>query len=210
MKLLNSTIAATALLLIIGCNKHEVVPAPTPKVDLYAHFKGNINTGEVEYTQNVDDYDCHSTKAKTILPAGGQSYAIYYSTIRSEQVTPYMKLGLGNLYYDATSSENPPLTQFNSFFNMNLIPPYTLNAVDGFMVEYRDGLGRIWNSVDTTNSLKTVTFSQIKQESDETGDYSKFKCNFECTVYRMVIPGDLASTDSLKITNGVFEGYYRR
>ena len=207
MKLSNIFLSFGAAAILFSCHKHEVVPAPTPKVDLYCHFIGKINNSEVEITQHVDDYNCESSKLKTILPFGGQSYAIYYSTIRSEQLTPYIKLGLGNLYYDASGSGEPPLTQFNSFFTSNTEPIYTMEAIDGFAVEYRDAQGRIWNSVDTMFAPQDVIFTNVVQESDASGDYSKFVCTFNCTVYHRY---DSVTVDALEFEDAVFTGWYRR
>ncbi len=209
MKYSKLLLICSGALLLFSCNKHEVVPAPVPKVDLYCHFEGKINNTFIELTQNVDGYDCVSTKLKTIQPSGSQSYAIYYSTMRSESYSPYVKLALGNLYYDATLSNDPPLAQFNQFFGglSNIDPPYTMDAQDGFMVEYRDAQGNIWNSVDTTNALpQDVHFTSVRQESDASGDYIKFICEFNCYVYRF----NGTTTDSLLIKDAHYEGWYRR
>ena len=45
------------IFLSTSCTKHEIIPAPTPKVDLLAHFEGIIGGQFIEYTENVDGYN---------------------------------------------------------------------------------------------------------------------------------------------------------
>ena len=55
---------------LVSCIKHEVIPAPTPQVDLGAHFIGVINNTQTEYTDNVLGYSNNSFKVKIIQPPG--------------------------------------------------------------------------------------------------------------------------------------------
>ena len=50
-----------------SCTKHEVIPAPTPQVDLKCSFRGDIGGAFVEYTENVDNYSCFPSISKQTL-----------------------------------------------------------------------------------------------------------------------------------------------
>jgi len=190
---------------LAGCPEHEIIPAPTPKVDLSAHFTGKINGTDTEITQNVEGYFLETTKAKIILPSPQPSSAVYYADFKSDQSLVSIKIALGSIQWDASLAGDPALTQFNDFFNATLTPSYSTAAAAGFEVTYRDGFGNVWTSKQA-DPPQNVLFSNIVQESDNLGDYSKFTCSFDCTLYRTVGP----DTFTLPIQNAVFKGWFER
>ena len=68
---------------LAGCPKHEIIPAPTPKVELESHFIGIVNGTQIELTQNVDGYYLDATKTKLIQPSPTPSTATYYANMKS-------------------------------------------------------------------------------------------------------------------------------
>ncbi len=203
-------------LLFSACIKHEVIPAPTPLVDLEAHFFGVINGTDKEYTDNVIGYANLSTKVKLIQPPGGVSTAVYYAEMSSSQVIPKIKIGIGSVNFDSGVASNPTLTLFNNFFPANDNPLYSDFGAAGFEVSWTDAGGREWLSTESSmHPTASVQFTGITQESDETGDYSKFICNFECLVYSLN-PDSLALTppvawiDSLLIQDAIYNGWFKR
>lgn len=190
---------------LAGCPKHEIIPAPTPKVALSGHFTGNINGTSIELTQNVTGYYVDANKAKVILPSPNLSSAVYYANFKSDQSLVSIQVSLGSIQWDASVSSDPGLTQFDTFFTTTLTPSYSAAAASGFEVIYRDGSGNIWTS-DPASTPQSVVFSGITQESDATGDYSKFTCTFDCIVYRTVG----LNTYSLPIQNAVYTGWFKR
>lgn len=199
---------------LAGCPKHEIIPAPTPKVELESSFIGTINGSQVELTQNVDGYYLDATKTKYILPSPTPSKAAYYANMKSSNGLVSIRVGLGSIDFDGSASSDPSLSVFNSFFSTNTTPVYSDQAVSGFEVVYRDGSGNVWTS-DETQSGQNVIFTGIVQESDGSGDYSKFTCTFNCTVYRDT--PDLSTPDpndfitlSLPIQNGILKGWFKR
>lgn len=198
---------------LAGCPKHEIIPAPTPEVELQSHLMGTINGTNVEFTQNVNGYGLDATKTKIILSSPQPSSAVYYSDMKSTESLVSVRIGLGSIQWDAAVSSDPTVGQFNSFFTnaANAQPPYSTNAATGFEVVYRDGSGNIWTS-DQSDTGNTCVFSNIVQESDGSGDYSKFKCTFSCTVHRLQInPSPAPPTPlSLQLSNMVFEGWFKR
>jgi hypothetical protein len=209
-------------LVLAACIKHEVIPAPTPQVDLYAHFFGVINNTDTEWTENVLGYANSSTKVKIVLPPGSTSTAVYYSTISSTQYTPRISIGLGSINFDSGVAADPTLIQFNAFFPPNNLPNYSNGGSNGFEVVYTanhtglSGGTREWRSSSASSYAdSSVAFTGIKQESDETGDYSKFICTFDCMVYSLhpdslllLVP--VLHVDSLIIKDAVYEGWFRR
>ncbi len=198
-----------------SCIEHEVIPPPEPKVDLYAHFYGVINGAPVELTENVLGYFNDCTTAKYILPPPDFSSAVYYSEMKSAQVATAVKIGMGSVNWDATIANEPTLNSFNGFFATNLFPNFSNDAIQGFEFTYRDGTGREWKSSETSVNFQDVEFTGVVQESDNTGDYSKFVCNFDCYVYSLH-PDSLAlnppviQLDSIKIEDAVYEGWFQR
>jgi len=198
---------------LAGCPKHEIIPAPTPKVELTGHLEGMINGTEVEFTQNVSGYAVEATKAKIILSPPNPSSAVYYAEMKSNESLVAVKIGMGSINWDASASaDGPALNQFNSFFTTpaNLEPLYSNGALSGFEVTYRDGSGNIWKSEETDPN--DVIFTNVIQESDGSGDYSKFKCTFSCIVRRdQINPSPLPPTPlQMPLDNIVFEGWFQR
>lgn len=210
MRTLKISLSAIVLLTLgfTSCIEHEVIPAPVPMVDLNCHFQGNINSTNVEFTENVNGYMCAGEKAKILLPPPNYSSAIYYSEILSAQSPVSIKLAMGSIMWDASTTEDPTLSQFNEFFTNNTTPNFSDQALAGFEVTYKDGAGVSWVSKENSVNVQDVIFSNISQESDSTGDYSKFKCSFECYVYHT--DGITLEEDSLRIHSALFEGWFKR
>lgn len=197
-------------LLIVGCIKPEIIPAPTQKVDLSSYFKGDINGTNIKWVQNIDDYDCYPTITKTTVQGTGQSSkAVYFAEMKSESVKGSIKIGLGSVLWNFDATENPTMKLFSEFMNLNTKPKYSKNASYGFEVQYKDKLGRIWLS-DSLTRGNSVQFIGVKQESDVDNDYSKFICRFNCKVYRKYIENLDTIRDSIEIKNAEFKGYYLR
>ena len=198
-----------------SCIEHEVIPPPEPKVDLYAHFYGEINGAPVELTENVLGYYNDCTTAKYILPPPQPSSAVYFAEMRSAQVATAVKVGMGSIGWDANVGAEPTLSSFNAFFQTNLFPNYSDDGLGGFEFTYTDGTGRVWSSSETSVNPQDVEFTGVVQESDNSGDYSKFICNFECYVYSLN-PDSLAQNppvvhlDSIRIQNATYEGWFQR
>jgi hypothetical protein len=212
MKKVIASFGALVLLALPSCIKHEVIPAPVPVVDLYSHFIGDFDGATIELTENVLGYINTSEKAKIILPPPSLSQGVYYSELSSSQVLTSIKVGLGSVYWDAAVEADPSLTTFNNFFIANDNPNYSDGGTDGFEVTYRDGSGYEWKSDQNSVHQQDVLFTSIVQDSDSTGDYSLFTCNFNCYVYRTYFdPGLMMDvTDSVKIENAVYQGWFRR
>ena len=122
----------------------------------------------------------------------------------SPQVATSIKVGLGSMVWDASLAADPGLTTFNTFFTDNDLPVYSTFGSSGFEVTYRDGFGSEWKSLDTSPNPQDVEFVNIKQESDSSGDYSLFTCNFNCYAYNFDF------SDSINIQNGIYQGWFKR
>lgn len=210
-------------LLIIGissfvlssCIEHEVIPPPEPTVDLYAHFYGEVNGAPIELTENVLGYYLDCTTAKYILPPPSVSSAVYYSEMTSPQVATSVRIGMGSVAWDSNVSAEPTLNSFNSFFQANDLPNYSDDGLAGFEFTYKDGTGRVWTSNEASTNIQTVEFTGIEQASDNSGDYSKFICNFECYVYSLnpdslALTPPVAHVDSIQVENATFQGWFQR
>jgi hypothetical protein len=200
-----------ALLSLSSCIDHEVIPAPTSSVSLTCNFNGTINSTDVELSKNVNGYYCYQSKAKLLLPPPDLSSATYYAAMVSNQTPVMVQIGIGSVLWDQSTTTDPTLSIFKSFFLTNLTPAYSNLGAAGFEVTYRDVNGTIWKSDALSPNTQNVQFSQIKQESDATGDYSKFVCDFNCYVYH-IDSTDTANPvlESLKFENAKFQGWFKR
>lgn len=204
--------------LIVSCIKHEVIPAPTPSADLYAHFIGTINNSQIELTRNVLGYENNSYKVKIIQPPGGNSKAVYYSEMASPSQVQSIAVGLGSLNFDSGVATDPPLAIFEPFFQLpyNENPNYSNDGANGFEVVYKDPTSRIWKSNElSTYAAANASFTGIQVESDATGDYSKFICTFDCYMYSLnpdslALAPPVAHIDSFLINDAVYTGWFKR
>lgn len=216
MKYITLTVAIAALFLTTpSCNKREIIPAPEVVVELENHFFGRIANTDVEFTQNVGGY-IGSSSADFIIEAAGIDKAVYYSTMSSDVTSRSITVGHGSIEYDSGTSSTPTLSLFNGFYGVNLEPDFFTNGINGFVVKYRDASNREWVSNSNHSYVnEDVSYSNIIQESDNTGDYSKFTVNFETYVYHTfeivdefgVITFEL---DSMLVTDAVYKGWYKR
>jgi len=213
--------------IFVSCIKHEVIPAPEPSVDLKSEFKGTIGGAYIELTENVNGYYGSTSIAKQT--AAGMTNAQYLFTMLSDDENPFVQVGMGSLSWsDPTGTTIPALSLFNNFFNKDgaamSSPVYSNNALSGFEVSYRDAYGDLWKSDEVNSSIQDVSFvyESISQESDNTGDYSKFTCNFATEVFHTysvidntVVPQTTPptmtdSTASILITDAQIKGYFKR
>lgn len=199
------------LLSVSSCIDHEVIPAPTSNVSLSCHFEGKINNTDVSLNENVNGYYCEQTKAKLLLPPPQMSSATYYAAITSNQTPVMVKIGMGSVLWDQSTTTDPTVAIFNNFFLTNLSPAYSNLGGAGFEVTYRDGNGIEWKSDALSPNVQNVAFSQVKQESDAIGDYSKFVCDFNCYVYHLDTTDPANPVlESLKFENAKFKGWFKR
>lgn len=205
-----------------SCIEHEVIPPPEPVAELHCSFEGLIGGAFIEYTENVNDYECFPSIAKQT--SNGITNAQYLFSMTSQSQIPYIQIAMGSLSWnDPTGTETPSLSLFNSFFTTNDTPMYSNGAMNGFEVTYRDIHGDLWKSdeADVTNTVEFVPGS-ITQESDKNGDYSRFTATFSCTVYHTYVVPDITvvpqtnpptmrdSIVSFLIEDAIFKGYFRR
>ncbi len=209
MKIFKTTLSFVAIaMLVFACNKREIIPAPIQKADLPIHFMGKIGNSDIELTENVNGY-AGSSDVDLNISAGGIDSAVYYSTFSSSTNSLSVTVGHGSIEFDNGASTTPTLSVFNNFYNNSLTPLFSINGVNGFTVTYRDAQGKIWQSNDAhAYPTESVEYINVSQESDNTGDYSKFTVKFSTYVYRFNIVTGVV--DSLLITDAVYKGWYKR
>lgn len=197
-------------ILIFSCNKREIIPAPERKVDLKNHFYGKINGVDVvELTQNVNGFR-GTSGVDLIINASTLDSAIYHSIFASTESLQGISVGHGSIVFDWNASDRPTLANFESFYlsGPNQNPVFAPGGLTGFTFTYTDGSGRNWRS----NANGLVAYSSMAIESDDSGDYAKFKVAFETevfhTYYDPVLQVDV--TESMLITDAVYTGWYKR
>ncbi|MCO5259808.1 MAG: hypothetical protein M9916_06660 [Crocinitomicaceae bacterium] len=194
---------------LFSCNKREIIPAPTPKVDLKNHFYGKINGTAVELTQNVNGYT-GASGVDLIINANALDSAIYHSIFSSSNSSQQVNIAHGCIVFDANASERPSVQTFESFYQsgLNLSPLFNANGLNGFSFSFTDGAGKEWKS----KTFGTANYTKMAIESDESGDYAKYKVEFETKVYNTHL--DVVTqnyvTDSMTVTDAVYTGWYKR
>lgn len=207
------TFLPIAFLLVIAtsCIEHEVIPPPVSTVNLNCSFSGYVNGTQIELTQNVNGYLGNTQNIIDVNPSPNPSFMVYMTEMLSPNQPLSLRLKLGACNWDAAANTEPTLTMFNNFHTNSAInlQDYADNVnAFGFEVTYTDNNSSVWVSRELYNVPNSVTFSNIKQQSDNTGDYSFFDCNFSCYVYRVnPISGLL---DSLQMQNGKYSGYFKK
>jgi len=200
-------------LILFSCTKHEVIPAPEYSINLDYSFTATIdNDPTVSFTSEDLEYNYQATQEKNLVNPPQLSSAIYYSNITSTSTSEAIQIGLGDIQWDQSTGEDPALSTFNTFFtsSSNAFPSFNDNCSPGFKVIYTDSLGSIYTSRADSTTFKSVKFSNIRQDTDATGDYSKFTCSFDCYVYYESGTTPQPGKDSLKIQMGKLKGYFKR
>lgn len=215
------TLGLIGTLMMSSCIKHEVIPAPEPEVDLDANFEGLIGGSFIEYTENVDGY--YGLSELATQSASGTSNAQYSFSMISASELSSIKISMGSLTWnDASGATIPALSLFNNFFQANNTPVYSNGALSGFEVTWRDASGIEWTS-DEASPLQDVTIDplSIVQESDASGDYSKFTMTFNCPVYHVYSVVDISvpptipatmrdSVATIQIDQASYRGWFQR
>ena len=213
MKYLSFFLSLSALVLIASCAKPEIIPEPDNSIDYRAHFIGNVNGSEIEFTENVEGMFCETEKlVDTIpnIPNSDSSFCVYFSQIKSRNATNKQSviIGLGWLELMPTISSTPALNQFEEFFEEynTTNPEFVTLAENGVMVSYIDETGKVWTSEDGVAG-ENFEFTAMEQVSDDTGDYLKFSAAFDCQLYWY----DTAMVQSsITIQGAEFDGVFKR
>lgn len=210
--------------LLSSCVKHEIIPAPEPRVDLKAHFQGNISGTYTEFTENIDGFAMEAGRDKQVNSTGF-SKAIYNSKIFSPQKNVSLTLLIGELQWDGSMSDDPNVIAFKKLFVNYPIPKFNIgaNAIvndssSTFDIRYKDVNGNIWKA--DPNYTNKVEFTYLSQESDKTGDYMKYIAKIDARMYRdwyEYVYSDLGViTDSTLqhaewlLTEGILRGWFKR
>lgn len=198
------------LALLSSCIKHEVIPAPVPRVDLPASFVASLNGEGYEIIKDVQGYKCKATQAKELLPTPQLSNLIYFSALQSDTKLDFIQIGVGRLKFNADQSLDPSLGVFTNYFLDNPEHDFSNGAHEGVEVIFRDSNGKIWISDEDDNAANSLEFITLKQESDEEGDYMKFTAKFNAILKLDVDENHEDYGTTLSISNAVFQGYFER
>jgi len=205
---LGFAIALASLLGLSSCIDHEVIPAPVPMVELNCHFYCVINGTPLELTENVLGYTGQADKNLILLPSPSYSSAVYTFELLTAQSFKSVKASLGSVFWDRGVSTDPTETQFDSFHNNSLTPAFSDGGSNGFEFMYRDPAGVEWFSKENSVNVQDVVFSNISQDTDTSGHYSLFTCNFDCYVYHQ--DAITLAWDSIPVQNAVLSGWFQK
>ncbi|MBU2018092.1 MAG: hypothetical protein KJ941_00480 [Bacteroidetes bacterium] len=207
--------AFLAFLPFIGCNKPEVIPAPSERIELKQHFIGTINGTQVEWTKNVDGYKNITASEYEIDTALYIFHWKYYAGMASEADPKTVRIGIGSLQHDPNVRADPSIESFKNFVakfgDPNTAPGFSDNASDGFEVQYVDPAGSRQKSDETNPG--TYTFTNLQYKEDQNGEYMTFVCKFSATVYdkRRDTAKMIDTIHKLSvIQDATFTGYFKR
>ena len=210
MKLNNIFTLILGLALLPSCIEHEVIPPPTPVVELECSFGGVFNGEEYSFSQFAG-IECEPAQEKLITPAPQASRVTYFSTIRGANVLDLIQLNIGELLFQPTAnSSNPTLNEFEAFFKSDTEPDFKADSKDGVEIVYRDESGRVWYSspVDSLNE-QFFKFTSLELDSDENGDFMLFTANFSCNLY-LYDEETEEPIDTIAVENAVYRNHFKR
>lgn len=190
-----------AIVSLVACEEHEVIPPPVPIVDLDCLCEAVINDSTVEYSDT-----CTYSGTKQIV-TGGTSKAQYATAIQQTDLVRGMELQIQSLEWVDDGSNTPTLAEWQTFFDNNMNPnilPHSTN--NGVIITWTDPNGKIWVSDSSTLCFKNFSFTSLIQDSDTTGDYMLFKAEFNCAM----LNSDYGVADSVKcLEGGVIQSAFR-
>jgi hypothetical protein len=201
-------ILGITLFLLNSCIEHEVIPPPIPQVELDCYFDGLVGGVPLTLTQNVGGVTGSAAKAQNLMPPPTFSSERYFFTMSSSQTPRSITVGLGSVYWDGAVETQPTVSQFNNFHKNTLTPNFSNGALAGLEVKYTDVLGNEWVSDEASTNFQDVTFSNVKQEADASGEYSLFHCTFDCYVY--YTDPVTSAVDSMRVQGTDFQGWFKR
>lgn len=198
-------LACITLIGAASCIKHEVIPAPKPKVDLTTVFSADTNGATISYKSGIDGYAVISDNYREIKGSPLMSTIIYYNTLKSDSKVEQFKLSIGSAEWDAASGTFPPLENVSTFLSTSKTWVYSDGGTNGVELIWKDSDGVLWKTKDTSIATVPATFTlaTVTQESDETGDYFKFQATFDCYLYNNTL------TDSVHFENGTYTSYIK-
>lgn len=215
MRKIHTIAAFLAFLPFVSCVEPEVIPAPTPQLNMKEHFIGTINGSQIEWTKNVNGYRIRPENDFLLDTVNYDFGWRFYTGMGSETDPKTVKIGIGALEHDPNVQADPSIESFKNFVmqfaDPATAPPFSTNAAAGFEVQYRDASGELLKSVETNPG--TYAFSNIQYKEDQNGEYMTFVCDFSATVFSF--RRDTATNmDTIykqaEITNARLSGYFRR
>ena len=190
------------LLGFMSCNnQHEIVPAPFPIADLECSCKAIIDGIEYEYVDT-----CSYDNEKTINTTGN-SRAIYTTVVQNASLNQGFEVEMRTLEWSDDGSSSPTIEEWKAYFQGNLNPSYYIDddySPNGVTVKWTDPSGVVWVS-DTISGCNAIdyTFTSMEHDSDQAGNYMKFKAIFNCPVMN-------PSGDTMCIENGIIKSSFKR
>ena len=203
MNKLFTLLGSVALLSFFSCNnKHEIVPAPLKTAELECSCKATIGGSVYEYTDTCT-YD-----NEKVINTSGLSKGIYSAIVQNAQMSEGVVVSLRTLEWLDDGSSNPTVEEWKDFFDANTAPNYYVNDnynINGVKVEWTDANGVVWHS-DTTQFCSGIdfVFTEFTHDSDQTGNYMKFRGIFNCPL----IKAD--DSDTICLENGVIKSSFKR
>lgn len=188
---------------LFSCIKHVVIPPPLPMVELNASFLADTNGTQISYIKGINGFDIKATNYREILSPPQQSNITYFCSMESINLIESFKVSIGRDFWSSANGAFPPVNQFRVFFESLTNVPFSDNANAGVVLEWRDANNQFWKTQANSPFPQTFQFVNVKQESDETGDYLKFTAVFSATFFSP------DGSQQRTLNNGLFVGYFK-
>lgn len=210
MKYINTLSIILGVAFLTSCVKHEVIPKPTYEAELPISFTGNIQGANYTIIEDIKGFYCKPSQAKEILPSPQPSTISYYSSLESGEQQDMIQVRLGKLIFSSNNADRPSIEDFNEFFKTGITTPieYKTDSDDGVEIVFRDSQGIVWTSSENSGLPQVFELSNLKEDSDDQGQYMRFVAKFSLSLYDNL--NDPILSDTIEINNAVFEGYFKR
>lgn len=193
-----------------SCIKHEVIPKPKYVATLPASFTANIQGVHYEIIEDVKGFYPKTDQAKDLLPSPQPSSIIYYSSLKSDQVTDMIQIRLGKLFFSSNNKNTPSVDEFYEYFENDIPSPITYKegSDDGVEIWFVDSQGILWESAESSGLPQDFQLTNIEPDADDDGTYLKFVARFNLSLYDDIDNPNLS--DTITIENATYEGYFKR
>jgi len=160
-----------------------------------AKLSATIDGNSINLVNDIEGIKMGSNSIKNIKKLPDSSKVVFqsylYKTSGGEVI---FELNIGTLKY---SGMKPALPEFINFFKTGKLN-YSLLAMDGVEIKYRDSLGILWSTSNGSQSESNFEFIEISNTSESI----RFKAQFSCKLYNL-------NRESKTMGNGIFTGSFQ-
>ena len=192
-----------AVLALTSCVKHEVIPPPTPPLEVVVFdcsFEGDIDGDMVSLVKDVNGFFCSHLK-KVETATGDPTTGKWDNDILHSSSSEKVKIRHGKMTWPNTMTL-PSTMDWKDFFTSNFTPILAADGDGGVEFEYTDNTGDVFSTQDTSTYANEIIYTFLESDSASNGLFVKFTATVDCKVYS-------EAGLSKIISGGILKGAYK-